>query len=279
MKKIYFGGILFIFLSLLYNFIINLDKKPIFIKKQTILEKNLKEDEIEKKIKKSIQRINEKNQRVKSIIAENMFIKVNQRTSVSVFGNLTMEKPKNFRLKIWHSITGIEMDIGSNQDIFWFWSKRMNPPILYFSKHENINKTMLKAPLNPIWIMESLGLNSIDLKDKEFKKIEDKWAIIEKNKSSTGELVRIATLIDIERDLILGKYLYNNSFNLIASTEIKTTTIDPNTDSSIPKEILIIWYDENISMECKFSKIHTNLKIKEQTWERPFVKNSLEMGN
>ena len=190
-----------------------------------------------------------------------------------------MEKQKNFRLKIWHSMTGIEMDIGSNEEIFWFWSKRMTPPALYFAKHENTNKTMLKAPLNPMWIMQSLGLNSIDLKNKEFKKIEDNWAIVEKSISSTGDLVKIAILIDANKDLILGNYLYDKNFKLIASSEIKNYTIDSNTNSLVPKDILIIWYDENISMECKFSKIQTNLSIKEQNWEKPFVKNSLEIGN
>lgn len=279
MKKIYFSGILFTFLFLLYNFLVNLDKKPIFIKKQTILEKNIKEDESKEKLEKSIERINSRNKKIKSIIAEGIRIKVNQKTSVNVFGNLSMEKQKNFRLKIWHSMTGIEMDIGSNEEIFWFWSKRMTPPALYFAKHENTNKTMLKAPLNPMWIMQSLGLNSIDLKNKEFKKIEDNWAIVEKSISSTGDLVKIAILIDANKDLILGNYLYDKNFKLIASSEIKNYTIDSNTNSLVPKDILIIWYDENISMECKFSKIQTNLSIKEQNWEKPFVKNSLEIGN
>lgn len=279
MKKIYFSGILFTFLFLLYNFLVNLDKKPIFIKKQTILEKNIKEDESKEKLEKSIERINSRNKKIKSIIAEGIRIKVNQKTSVNVFGNLSMEKQKNFRLKIWHSMTGIEMDIGSNEEIFWFWSKRMTPPALYFAKHENTNKTMLKAPLNPMWIMQSLGLNSIDLKNKEFKKIEDNWAIVEKSISSTGDLVKIAILIDVNKDLILGNYLYDKNFKLIASSEIKNYTIDSKTNSLVPKDILIIWYDENISMECKFSKIQTNLSIKEQNWEKPFVKNSLEIGN
>jgi hypothetical protein len=279
MKKIYFSGILFTFLFLLYNFLVNLDKKPIFIKKQTILEKNIKEDESKEKLEKSIERINSRNKKIKSITAEGIRIKVNQKTSVNVFGNLSMEKQKNFRLKIWHSMTGIEMDIGSNEEIFWFWSKRMTPPALYFAKHENTNKTMLKAPLNPMWIMQSLGLNSIDLKNKEFKKIEDNWAIVEKSISSTGDLVKIAILIDANKDLILGNYLYDKNFKLIASSEIKNYTIDSKTNSLVPKDILIIWYDENISMECKFSKIQTNLSIKEQHWEKPFVKNSLEIGN
>lgn len=277
MKKIYFGIILSMSLFFLYNYIINSNKKPVFIKKEIILEKNIKEEKIKNDLSLAVERINKKNKKIKSILTENISIKINQKTSINVFGNLFMEKDKNFRLKIFHSFSGMEMDIGSNNEIFWFWSKRMTPPCLYFAKHENIKKTMLKAPLNPMWIMESLGLNYIETKNKEFKKIEDKWAIIEKSVASTGELVKIATLIDSEKDLILGKYLYDNNYNLIASSEIIKNQFD-NYGNEVPKEILIIWYEENISMKWNFHKIKVNLEIKEENWQMPFSKNKIEMG-
>src|SRR5687768_10455147 len=39
-------------------------------------------------------------------------------------GEILLEKPGRFRLKV-SSILGQEMDIGSNDTHFWFWSKRM----------------------------------------------------------------------------------------------------------------------------------------------------------
>ena len=40
-----------------------------------------------------------------------------------------------------NSFLGKETDVGSNEKQFWFWSKRMKPSVLFYSEHENLNKT------------------------------------------------------------------------------------------------------------------------------------------
>ena len=110
-----------------------------------------------------VNRINNKNKKINSILIKNMPIKAkNGRMTFKLTGDLAHSKDKFFRFIVTSKITGKEMDIGSNNDIFWFWSKRISPPALYFSKHEDLWKTNLKTPLNPAWMIESLNINLID---------------------------------------------------------------------------------------------------------------------
>ena len=52
------------------------------------------------------------------------------RTSLAVAGE------RNVRLRAGTGITGQEMDVGSNQEIFWFWVKRTDPPALFYGKYD-----------------------------------------------------------------------------------------------------------------------------------------------
>jgi hypothetical protein len=39
-------------------------------------------------------------------------------------GKMNFERPKNFHLVLSHMATGKEVDLGSNADGFWFWTKQ-----------------------------------------------------------------------------------------------------------------------------------------------------------
>ena len=50
--------------------------------------------------------------------------------------NLAYEQPRNFRLLAQLSqFTGRELDMGSNDELFWFWIRRDTQPSVYFARH------------------------------------------------------------------------------------------------------------------------------------------------
>ena len=148
----------------------------------------------------------------------------------------------------------------------------MPNPALYYARHEDLSKTMLKTPLNPSWLMESLSLNEIDMNQVEIVKVQNYWAILQPRNSSLGEKITIATLIDPQRDVIIGHYLYNAEDKLVASTEIKEFNGD------VPKKILIVWYDENVRMEWDIIDPQINVDIDKNYWQLPMMKNKINMG-
>lgn len=207
----------------------------------------------------TIQEINKKNEAIKSIFVKKMPITIQQGSMKGkVFGELAMEKPKNFRLKISHEIFGDEMDVGSNDKIFWFWSKRLNPPVLNYANHENFKKANLKTILSPNWMLECLNSEKICTENIEIGKFKNFWLILENREELT-----IVTLIEPDKKQVAGRYLYNDKGKMIASAEYS------NYKDGIPKNILIIWYEERIVMNWDLSGIKINSDINHILWKMP----------
>jgi hypothetical protein len=222
-----------------------------------------------------VKRLNKINEHTRNLTCEQVIIRFKHKLTVRLTADLYYEKDKNFRMKI-SSLLGKEMDLGSNDQRFWFWSRHMDPPALYHARHEDIHKTLLKTPLNPVWMMESLSLGEIDLKNVEVVKFKDMWAILQPRISSTGENITKMTLIDPKQEEIAGHYLYNSKGKLIASTEIQQyQRIDGQT---IPKKVLIIWYDENVVMEWDLKSPTINRTINPTHWTMPQMSEMIDMG-
>ena len=74
------------------------------------------------------------------------------------------QRPRNFRLRAETGITGPEVDLGSNDQIFWFWIKRNQPPALYVCRHDQFPTSQARQtiPIDPNWLIEALGTVVID---------------------------------------------------------------------------------------------------------------------
>src|SRR6516164_8797521 len=79
--------------------------------------------------------------------------------SVGLRGWMYCQKPKSFRMSA--SLAGnTEVDMGSNDQEFWYWIRRNEPPFLFHCSHEEFAKGRinLQVPFQPEWIMEALGM-------------------------------------------------------------------------------------------------------------------------
>lgn len=272
MKKILLALFFICFLVLLYNFLTTPKIQPIYLSPSDQIYKQEKPKPIHE-IYEIVHKINENVSYIKNIYVENMPILLQQgQFTARVHGELAMEKDKFFRLKICHPLTGKEMDIGSNDQIFWFWSKRMKPSALYFSKHQNLNKTMLRSALNPNWLLESLNVGDINVENIEISKFNDFWAIIQSRIDSSGDNVTAMILVDPKKEIVLGRYLYNKNGKMMASTEYNEFI------NHIPHKILIIWYEEGITLTWDLENLKFNTNIDPTLWIIPNINNKIDMG-
>jgi hypothetical protein len=272
MKKILPVLIFFGALVYLYWFLTSPRITPIYLSSTDQISKQEKPQPVHE-IYDIVSIINEENSKIKNIYTDDMSILFKQgNMTAKVYGELALEKEKNFRLNIYHRITGKEIDVGSNKTNFWFWSKRMKPPALYYALHEELDKTMLRTALNPIWMMESLNIDSINVENIEIAKFKENWAIIQPRISAMGENVEAVILINPIKKIVVGRYLYNQDGKLIVSTEYQ------NFKKNIPQKILIMWYEEKIILDLDLSKIQINVNINSNLWVMPNLKNKIDMG-
>lgn len=222
-----------------------------------------------KKIDLSIvHRINEKNNKINSIIIKSMPVKVtNGSMSFRLNGDLSHKKEKYFRFILTSKITGREMDLGSNESIFWFWSKRMDKPALYYSKHEDLSKTNLKTPLNPSWMIESLNIGLIDVSKIQGTSEDDLYIHLhEKRKNASGEDCTLITTINKNTESVYCRKLIDNYGKTIISTFYNGDVI------------FMDWKDENVSMEWNTKNKQTNVHLSDSMWKLPDYKKKINMA-
>jgi hypothetical protein len=190
-------------------------------------------------------------------------------------GYLCHQKELYFRMEV-NSTIGKELDIGSNLNVFWFWSRRMRPPTLYYAHHQNLYNTRLKTPFHPLWMMECLNIGKINSYDYVFKN-DEYLLIVEIRKSTLNRLVKKKTLIDTKKKIVVGHYLSDLEDRNIASAEIIEFQVI--NELLIPKKIKFCWYEENKILYWNLYQTRINININSSNWLMPNYRNSINIEN
>jgi hypothetical protein len=79
-------------------------------------------------------------------------------------GNIAAERPDRFRLTAGTTVTGQEIDLGSNDELFWMWVRRNQPPAVYICRHDRFANSNIRQvmPVEPSWLLAALGMADID---------------------------------------------------------------------------------------------------------------------
>lgn len=228
---------------------------------------------VEESILPELDKINAASGRIRSLQCS-IDMTIQKNISFRASGSLYYQHDKNFRLIASRRTT--ELDVGSNDALFWFWSKRMRPPNLYYCEHGNLTRSGLKTPFNPLWMMESMNIKGIDANNVKVFQYGKNKMIRQMRVSSLNELVIKETLIDPERSLILGHYLYDQNKKLIASSEV--TGFQNVQGHIVPKSLRIIWHEEEVQMTWTLNNTSINCSINNSIWRMP-PKKKVNLGS
>lgn len=210
--------------------------------------------------------INKNNQSIHSLVSK-ISVQVNSK-AIKLSGILAYQQDRNFRMQI-NSFAGKELDIGSNQDIFWFYSRRMKPTYLYYSRYEDLNKTRLKSVFHPLWLMDSLGVRPLAIEqwtnsDRYIQGCQDCVGV-------SGEQMIKVILINPQKPAIIGHYLFDTQSTIIASAEVVAFNV-------VPTQILFTWHEEKQTMTMWLNETKINAQLPDSYWQMPHIKNTLDMG-
>jgi hypothetical protein len=218
--------------------------------------------------------INSHNQLVKTFTCD-MRIEIQTRFCVHATASVNYEKDRRLRMLV-QSIAGRELDIGSNDDCFWFWSKRMDPPALYYSSYDHLNSSGLKTPFNPVWLKSLLGFDRIEVKNAVVCRRGQNWQVTEQTKNLQGKSVLRVTIISPDKQAIVGHFIYQDD-HIVCSAEV-FEQIELN-GYNLPSKIVVRWYDENITMVWNLEDQTVNQPIDRNTWQMPSNRRQIDMSN
>lgn len=209
-----------------------------------------------------IDEINNRNNNIKTFCCKKVsIITWEGKKKINLTGSLYYKKPNFFRMEIfWKS--NKETDIGSNQEIFWYWAKREKNPALFWAKHEDFPRSRLKTPFDPNFIKSSLGVDEI-----KYEKIYENESIIAINPqlNGIGQTIFLETIINNKN--INGLKITRNN-QLLAASEIK---------NRYPLEILYNWVEENRIVLIKFEDVLINTQINDSVFILPNYKPKINM--
>jgi hypothetical protein len=222
-------------------------------------------------IPKIIKAVNTSNATIHSFACEDITIRTwNNAIRNKAQGKIYYQPAKNFRFYV-QSIMGLELDLGSNDTIFWFWSKRNKEPGLFYARYEDYTKTRLKTPFNPMWLRGSLGLDPISVAKSQFSETDKDFIVVQEDLSASGEQTFVYIFVDKSMQKIRGFALTDCQNNLLASSEITYS-------GNLPSKIYYSWYEEDRYMEIQFTNPSINVALNEKFWEMPSFTPQINMG-
>jgi len=158
-------------------------------------------------------------------------------------GNIVAQRPRRLRLQASTAFTGPEVDLGSNDELFWFWVKRNEPPALYFSRHDQFvgSAAQQVMPIDPKWLLDAIGMAQFSPVDQHQGPVPHGDGTLEIRsiiRSPTGTLTK-STVIDDRRAWVLEQHVYDSAGQLMVSSRASRHRFYPAMGVSLPQEIEI----------------------------------------
>ncbi|MBN1851787.1 MAG: hypothetical protein JW829_03655, partial [Pirellulales bacterium] len=191
-----------------------------------------------------ISAVNANSGRVQSYVTHNASIHVPGTPSLpSLGGSIAMERPNRFRLRAGTALLGQEIDLGSNEELYWLWIKRSQPPAVYVGRHDRFGQSQAHQimPMDPDWLLAAFGLvefNPADHHEGPMPRSDGKLEIRSIQNLASGQVTKV-TVIDATRAWVLEQHVYAPTGTLLASVIARSHRYYPADQVSLPQRVEI----------------------------------------
>ncbi|MDG1875421.1 MAG: hypothetical protein P8J27_16020 [Mariniblastus sp.] len=160
-------------------------------------------------------------------------------------GTLQVEFPNRMRMKA--GVMGASemgVDVGSNEQEFWIWSKvalPRQPPALYHANHAAFQQSPIRQtiPLDPKWLIEAIGMVQFSPTDVHYGPqldAEGRMKLYTVHQTASGPVTR-ATLLSASSGLVEQQAIYDSKNRLIAYSNSTQYKNYPEYQISLPHRI------------------------------------------
>ena len=198
-------------------------------------------------------------------------------------GNIAVQQPGRIRLQASTAITGPEVDLGSNDDLFWFWVKRNEPPALYYSRHDQFANSAARQvmPIEPQWLLDALGMMQFSPNDRHegpFPQGEDKLEVRSTVQARGNQMTKI-TVVDARRAWVLEQHVYDTSGTLIASTRGSDHRYYEALGVSLPQKVDVRVPAAELALSINVGTVQLNTLVDNPAlWTLPSIQPAVDLG-
>lgn len=186
-----------------------------------------------------------------------------QTASVSASGmgpalhaNLVFQRQRRLRLRA-DFMTSPEIDLGSNDEGFWFWVKRNQPPAVFWCRHDQFATSPARQmiPLEPDWFVDAMGLALFDPALPHQGPVQlpgGRKLQIDTIRETPQGPMRKVTIVDAAQGWILEQRLHDPQGRLLASSVTEGHQQDPATG---------LWMARTARINCPAAQFGFELQL------------------
>jgi hypothetical protein len=188
-----------------------------------------------------------------------------------VSASIAVERPQRFRMRATTAVTGPELDLGSNDERFWIWARRNEPPALYTARHDQWAASPMKGqvPIEPMWLVDALGLVQLDPAAAYVGPLpRDNKTLELRTQTATGVRVLI---VDAQTAWVREQHVYDNAGSLTASVVADNFRYDTATQTSLPERVRVNVPTAGLDLTINTGQVVINAPVGDggQLWSLP----------
>jgi hypothetical protein len=207
--------------------------------------------------------VNQNSARIQSLSVSGAAITIPGTLGLPILnGNIAAERPRRFRLTAGTAVSGPEIDIGSNDELFWVWVARNRPPAIYFCRHSQFATSNIRQmmPVEPSWLLAALGMVEIDpasVFDGPVPRPDGKVELRTWMASASGALQRVL-VIDARSAQVTEQYIYEPNGTLVASAIAESHRYDEAAQVTLPQRLSIELPTANLRFKIDLGAVAVN---------------------
>lgn len=211
-------------------------------------------------------------------------VTVSNMPPVPIPASIAVEAPRNFRLLVSRPTGAQEVDIGSNDDVLWIWTRDEPDHVLTVS-HTDVPLAMreLQMPveIHPDWLMQVFGV--VPLRAQDFKLQRDQkdsrmLELVATQQSSFGEDVERVVRVDLKQGRVVEHALRLPGKKVLVRATLEQYQRLPS-GTELPGVYRLEWPDAQMEMAIHIRQPEVNpvsLGANKSLWQVP-VRKGMEV--
>lgn len=201
--------------------------------------------------------VNARNSQIRSFVTNTARIQLSNSPIPISNCRLAYERQRKLRARGDVAISGPVFDIGSNEDLFWFWSKTGQGNGIYYCRHDQFANSSARdsIPMDLDWLIESMGIVDFKLDGTEqhellIRGVNDPY-VIQTIRPTPRGTYRKMTTIHKDTGCVLSQALYGPGNRLVATADSPNHTIDPTSNIVYPKSVSMTFVSPNETLQLQ----------------------------
>lgn len=190
---------------------------------------------------------------------------------------IAFERPNRLRIQGGATtLTGREIDFGSNESLFWLWVRRLPEKEMYYCRHDQFPNCPVRSmfPIEPSWLIEALGIVEFSVAEQHegpFPIEDGNLMIVSHRQTPAGRFFK-RTIVGGKTGWVLRQEMYSPQNELVALALSSDHRYDRATG---------IVYARKIEVQCQGAegKMTIDLGVPKFNSQTPFPAAMFTMPN